>query len=139
MFLAFLLLNSIDHLYHLLWHKNWYFVSKITSHEAFSKVKTGAIWNVPGDKSSKSYYQNPEEMNKNICPSKIPRNLVNFGSMQLLLYQKTLFACLRTRCVCLARDSAWSNYRTDLSLPPWENSEKLSSYVQKCHGIESQG
>ena len=72
-------------------------------------------------------------MNKNICSSKISRNLVNFGSMQLLLNQRTIFAHWCTRCVCLTRDSAWTNNRTDLGLPPSENSEKLSSYMSDSY------
>ena len=70
---------------------------------------------------------------KNICSSKILRNMVYFGSMQLFLYQRTLLAHLRTRCVCLTRDSAWTNNCIVLSLPPSENSEKLSSYISDSY------
>ena len=58
------------------------------------------------NKVKKSYCKILKKMNKNIWSSKIPRNLANFRSMHLLLYQITIFQNFRTRCVCLTRDSA---------------------------------
>ena len=41
---------------------------------------------------SYSFSQNPKEMNKNICLLNIQNNSVNFGSIQLLLDQRTRLA-----------------------------------------------
>ena len=87
------------------------FFVKITSYTAMSFAKRPAhfgwhqVYNF-----SYSYSQIPKNMTKNVCSLKIRNNFLNFGSIQLLLDQRTRLAHLRTRCVCLKN-------RTELSLP----------------------
>ena len=55
---------------------------------------------------------------KTFVHKKFCGNLINFGSIKQLLDQRTLFAHLCTRCVCLTRDSARKNNHNAPNSPP---------------------
>ena len=128
--------------------------SKITSYKAMSLLKRSAhfgwyqVYNF-----SHSFSQNSKEMNKNICSLNIRKKLVNLGSIQLLLDQRTRVA--HPLRVPDARQRVNKKlYRTKLTIIIKFRKnvilyvriivltylrEKLSGGDKNCHGIESQG